>query len=510
MDFNRLCLKCMKQKAAFGDLCPHCGFLETEDIQDNTYLDYWTILKGKYLVGKSLGQGGFGITYVGFDMSLEMKVAIKEYFPYGYAFRNHKVSSQIQMNDDAGILTKEKNRFLEEARILAQCNELPGIVKVRDFFQENNTCYIVMEYLEGETLLEYMKRNQEKLSASFVLSMMKPTIKSMIQIHEKGVIHKDISPDNIMITTSNHIKLIDFGAADRGSDKENAYTTYKNRYSPLEQRDEDAIVGTYSDIYAFCATMYYAMTGIPPADVLERVIEDTLVPPSQLGVEISPVQEAALMKGLEINPEDRIQDAKDLYYFLYQFDQVEEKSDSLSREIGKKKTDELLTKVKQKDKKRKMQLLQVILIVAIVAMFGIHLFLSGLSSNAKKETPDVSKLQASFLQEVLLDSEKTKTEDETLSAMAQTFADVLEDADAKSGWDNVYNDAIEEVRKKFPAENCAWMVIPVTEDLSVEEILEMGLRNENNANAFSESTKIGVAVVYHSSGNTFYIVFMDE
>lgn len=506
MNNNCLCANCMKEKQMGDVYCPHCGFPEEITPPNLRHLKPFSMLNGKYRVGRVLGQGGFGITYVGFDVNLELKVAIKEYFPDGFAMRDHNVSNEIQINDENGVCAREQERFLEEARILAQCEELTGIVRVRDYFKENNTSYIVMEYVEGETLFHYMKKHGGKLEAEVVFAMMKPAIKSLIQIHKRGVVHKDISPDNIMITGKNSIKLIDFGSANRGSEK-GAYNTFKRKYSPLEQRKNHTEVGTYSDIYAFCATMYYAMTGTAPIDAEERMKEDTLLPLSKLGVKISPVQEAALMKGLEIQPEDRLQDAKDLYYFMYQFGQIEEQKDGLSRSIEKEKTDELLKKVKSRSEAKRLKRWQGVLIVLIVASLAVFPLVKELiTEQGKKETVKPSKLSKELLEAT------RKTESAELTDMAELFAETLEEAeksDVKNGWDAVYQEALQEVIDQYGTFDGSWMVIPMEEVCSAEQVLKKGLSNEANAIAYKNCSKIGIAVVDSELGYIFYVVFME-
>ena len=213
MNINNLCPNCLTEYE--GSMCPHCRHVRS-DRQDNAHaLKPYTILSGKYLVGNVIGEGGFGITYIGFDLNLEVKIAIKEYYPNGFVTRESEVTSMVTgyTTNDPEQFQKWKDSFVREARNLAKFSNLPGIVHVRDFFQENNTAYIIMEYVEGETLKTYLKNRRSPMSVEEVLELMEPVIKSLSKVHDGGIIHRDISPDNIMIQEGGDIKLIDFGAA---------------------------------------------------------------------------------------------------------------------------------------------------------------------------------------------------------------------------------------------------------------------------------------------------------
>ena len=523
MNVNHICLKCMKEKPSADVICPYCGFDEKMNPQSPEYLDYWSILRGQYLVGKSIGQGGFGITYVGFDMNLEMKVAIKEYFPYGFATRNRRINDNVLLlkQEYKDFYEQEKNAFIEEARILAMCNDLPGIVKVRDYFQENNTCYIVMEYLEGITLKDYMKNHGGVLEAKTVFDMMEPVIRSMIQIHGHGVIHKDISPDNIMLINNNKVKLIDFGAAQRRENKEvTTINTYKERFSPPEQREESGEVGTYSDIYAFCATMYYLMTGQAPDDVLDRMKNDQLEKPSELGIEISPVQEAAIMKGLELSKEDRICDAKDLYFFLYMYGQKIENADSMKQSIINKKTDELTQKIKINESKNKQKKWMIVIAVLIgIAIFG-HFVLQNAEQlqNQNEENQsfaDITSDEKNQLEKDLLEISVGKhseygllEEDAKLAEMADEVAEMLEEKTPDAnGWNALYQSVINSVYEEYE-EMFYWVIIPVTQETEADEVFGLGFSNQSNKLLFEQSSMVGISVGYSEEGYLFYVVLM--
>lgn len=319
-DVNKICLGCMRDKND-STVCPHCGFdLNTYEAPQH-HLKPKTILNGKYMLGKSIGEGGFGITYIGWDLNLEIKVAIKEYFPNGF------VSRDISNTDTVTIFSSNnesdyevgKTKFIEEAKALAKFDNLPGIVSVKDFFLENGTAYIAMEFVEGETLKDFLKRNGGKTLPENIFTMMKPLMKSLIEVHKKDIIHRDISPDNIMITKDSQVKLLDFGAAREVSADGNKSLSIqlKPGYAPEEQYRSHGKQGPWTDVYALCATMYRAITGVPPVESLERLQNDTLQRPSQMGINIDPVKETALIQGMAVFADNRFHNVEALYNALY-------------------------------------------------------------------------------------------------------------------------------------------------------------------------------------------------
>ena len=320
MELN-LCFNCMKEKPEPGS-CPHCGFDESDYEAASYHIPPGTILYGKYMIGRTLGEGGFGITYVGWDLNLEMKVAVKEYYPNGYVTRNNRRTNTLSIlsGPRGEFFQKGVEKFVDEARRLAKFWKLPGIVSVKDYFQENNTAYIVMEFIQGSTLKELLKQRPDKrLPAAEVFVMMRPVMKSLDKVHQAGLIHRDISPDNLMVDQEGEVKLIDFGAArDFLADGEKSLSVMlKPGYSPEEQYRSRGKQGPWTDVYSLCATIYRAITGQVPEESLERMTEDTLKRPSQLGVSLPRWQEEALMKGLAVIQKDRQQSMKELEAALY-------------------------------------------------------------------------------------------------------------------------------------------------------------------------------------------------
>ena len=300
----------METLAAGELLCGRCKKQQNAEVLLH-HLRPGTVLQRKYLVGRALGEGGFGITYVGRDLTLDMRIAIKEYFPGGFAVRqNNEVT--LSGNSFRISFEKEMERFLREARSLAKLSDEEGIVNVRDFFQENGTAYIVMEYLDGMTLKQYLQK-RGVIPAGTIIRMLAPVMQALHRVHERSLIHRDISPDNIMLLRSGKLKVLDFGSAREVQGDKSLSVVLKHGYAPIEQYSSKGVQGPWVDVYALCATIYKSITGITPDTATERVIQDTLRLPSRMGVQISPQQEAALMRGLSVRAQDRFRSMAELY-----------------------------------------------------------------------------------------------------------------------------------------------------------------------------------------------------
>ncbi|MBE5972075.1 MAG: serine/threonine protein kinase [Lachnoclostridium sp.] len=309
---DKYCMKCMMPMGN-GDICSHCGHRGDHAVAPHR-LTPGTILNNRYLIGLAIGQGGFGITYMGRDLRLDMRVAVKEYYPNGYANRNAAVTSAITIIDknQAEFIEAGKKKFLNEARALAQFHDERGVVEVRDYFEENETAYIVMEYLDGQDLRKTLRNRQ--FTADEIFELMKPVMDALEKVHEVGVVHRDISPDNIMLLKNGSVKLMDFGAARvlDLSDQNSVSVVLKAGYAPEEQYRPKGKQGPWTDIYALCATMYKCITGLTPDDALERFHKDELQWPSDLGIAITVLQEDILKKGMAVNAEDRYQNVGEL------------------------------------------------------------------------------------------------------------------------------------------------------------------------------------------------------
>lgn len=279
-----------------------------------------TRLIGRYTIERVLGQGGFGITYLGIDELHEKKVAIKEFFPQGIVTRNIEYEDAVTVTfvGEKDNYNKGKEKFLKEARIMARFSKDEGIVKAQDFFEINNTAYIVMEYLEGITLKQYLREN-ERIEPEELLELFVPLIESLDEIHSQGLIHRDISPNNIMVLLGGKIKLMDFGAARDYTDfgEKSLSLILKPGYAPPEQYQTHGVQGPWTDIYALCATMYKCLTGENPPDAIERVMDDNLKEISEFGIPVSKQMEETIIKGMSISARNRYQNIEEFCEDLY-------------------------------------------------------------------------------------------------------------------------------------------------------------------------------------------------
>lgn len=320
-DPNRICLGCMEELKNGDAVCPKCGWNNAVNNNVSHQLLAGSVLMGKYLVGRVLGEGGFGITYIGWDLILDRKVAIKEFYPQGIVNREltHH-STVVSCIGKEEFIEKEKEGFIKEAKTMAKLGNIPGIVTMHDVFAQNGTVYIVMDYVEGKTLKAYVKENGNRLSAKTAISLLEPIFGALQKIHEKGLIHRDISPDNIMLRPDGTAVLLDFGAARQMSvaGERSLTVNLKHGYAPMEQYQTRGVQGPWTDVYALSATIYRLITGRVPPSAADRIIEDDLPLPSTLGSDILPRQEEALMKGLAIRTADRTLNISELWEGLSQ------------------------------------------------------------------------------------------------------------------------------------------------------------------------------------------------
>lgn len=319
MEKRGLCPKCMRiiNNIDKISVCTFCGY-DFKNMQIKSYqLKPYTILgeqQKRYIVGIVVGEGAFGITYVALDRKLDMKVAIKEFYPRKYAKR---VGNTVELHPQEGFdIIALREEMISEARNLAKLDQLEGVVEVKDYFRDNNTIYIVMEYIEGVNLRDYLKQNGGRLQVAIAKRMMRPVIESLMQVHNAGMIHRDISPDNIMVTPEGKMKLIDFGTA-KESDDTDTLALGKKGYAPPEQFAKDGKQGTWTDVYALAATYYDCIVGKKPPVSTERLKNDFLAYPSQMGIPINPIEEEALAMALSPNPDARFKDMKALYNAFY-------------------------------------------------------------------------------------------------------------------------------------------------------------------------------------------------
>ena len=306
-----LCYNCFQEKETQEGPCPYCGFdLAENEKKFPVALRAGTVLNGRYIVGRVLGQGGFGITYLAWDTKLEARVAVKEFMPNEIATRVGTTVS-VAVESRSEDFTYGAERFQEEARTLAKFMGQPNIAGVTDYFDENDTSYFVMDYIEGISFKTYIANHGGKVSVEEALNVMIPVLRALTAVHAEGFIHRDVTPDNIYITKDGMVKLLDFGSArySIGDKSKSLDVILKVGYAPKEQYIRRSRQGPFTDVYSCAACFYAAITGFLPPEALERLEHDDLVPISQCGIDIPEYLDKAILKGLAVQPEDRFQSA---------------------------------------------------------------------------------------------------------------------------------------------------------------------------------------------------------
>ena len=444
MKIENLCIKCMKEKASPEGRCEHCGYDPAEDTIPPHHLSPFVILEGKYLVGKSIGEGGFGITYIGMDLNLEMRVAIKEYYPNGCAIRDTSGNSctvQSYSGEAQTFFETGREKFINEAKILAKCIDLPEIVTVKDFFKENHTAYIVMEFLEGQTLKAYLKERGGRISATETLNMMKPLIRSLGQVHKMNLIHRDISPDNIMITTNYEVKILDFGGArDFGSARGRSMSIMlKPGYAPEEQYRTHGEQGPWTDVYALCATMYRCITGQIPPESMERTYQDHLRPVTDFQPDCPREVNFAICKGLSVYKDDRWQSMEELYDCLYNGREVTESEEILvpdnrnnhnnyNNRNNRAAREEGQVRGKQYYPQKKNNMLPImagilgVVLIALLAIFGVNYYKSKSDSKETTAGPTETTAQVRPMLALTFDDGPGQYTDELLDCLEENNA----------------------------------------------------------------------------------------
>ena len=293
-------------------LCPQCGYNEHQYQAHPLYLQPRTLLKNQYIIGLPLGQGGFGVTYLGLDQWLQKKVAIKEYLPVALATRNILNSNIVPLKPQEENFRQGIQFFINEARNLAKFNH-PHIVRIINFFEENQTGYMVMEYLAGTHLADMLSQGHNRLSIDAALNIVLPILDALAQVHAQHIYHRDISLQNILVLPTGEPILIDFGAARHiiGEYTRSLDLVLKHGYSPLEQYSGKGKIGPWTDIYACGALLYLLITGQLPPAATDRFGGERLIAPTELGIAISPSINEAIMHALAIRLEDRFQTVQD-------------------------------------------------------------------------------------------------------------------------------------------------------------------------------------------------------
>gem|GEM_PF-1055204 len=345
----RLCLNCMEYYDSSETVCKHCGCTNDSVISEPLYLKPGSVLAGRYIVGRILGHGSFTATYLAFDEKLKRKIAIKEYFPNTMGATRKLDEDNVIIPDDEKVrrrFIEGKQKFLEEGRILSQLENEDGIVHVYDSFEENNTSYISMEYLDGETLQSFLDRPEnlgKKWTQKEVLDLMIPVMNATSKVHEKGVFHRAICPENIFVVKDSigalKAKLVDFGSIRflSGSHSKSLTVVIHPGYSAEEQYHGDGVHGTYTDVYALGAVIYRLVTGSRPTDAFERWGQiqngsrDTLKDPGDINKGLSDNFETAVLNALNAKIEDRTQTVEQFMEELVSVKKVKRKGSTIKK-----------------------------------------------------------------------------------------------------------------------------------------------------------------------------------
>lgn len=307
-----LCDFCF-EPVAEGAACTNCGLTKDTYNAEVGLLQPGTILMGKYIIGRVLGRGGFGATYLAYSSERDEVVAIKEYYPTGIATRakgEEKIT--IISNEKREVFEKGANRLFEEAKMMSRFNSDKNIVSVYEFFHANDTVYYSMEYLKGIDLKGYIKKKGGKLSEAEAVKIMRGVSEALVDVHSMQTLHRDISPDNIFVCTNGDVKLIDFGAAKQliGDSRQVYSVVVKQGFAPVEQYNSTGEQGVWTDIYAVGASIYYSLTGKIPPDAMYRVENPEI--PFDSSLKLSQEFMNIIKKCLNIKIEDRYQSAIEL------------------------------------------------------------------------------------------------------------------------------------------------------------------------------------------------------
>lgn len=318
---KHFCFYCMSPVNEDGS-CPVCGLTAGAYQPAPHHIPPGTILLNRYLFGRVLGEGGFGITYIACDLRLDLKVAIKEYFPTDKANRHSAASLDVTSYTGTATSNYEscKRKFLSEARTMAKMDKQPEVVSVRDFFELNNTAYIVMEFVDGTNFRELVKQQGGKIPAQQLLTTIEPLFDALSAMHAAGLVHRDISPDNLMLEHGK-VRLLDFGCARESATGTDTLTiALKHGFAPIEQYTNHG-QGPWTDIYALAGTIYFCITGKAPVRSTDRLLGDELILPSKLGIDLTRQQEKALLRAMAIQPRRRFQTMEEFRAALYALDE---------------------------------------------------------------------------------------------------------------------------------------------------------------------------------------------
>lgn len=297
------CYSCFKEYDDAFQVCPHCGSVEITKPKEPIHLAPGTVLANRYILGQAVGSGGFGIVYSAWDNKLETIVAVKEFFVSRLVTRAEGLKNLIITKKSQEEFEYRKERFLAEARNMAKFGSHRSIPNVFEFFEENNTAYIVMELLQGVALNDYLNQSGGKIDTDFAIMIANEVGNALKSLHEQNIVHRDVAPDNIFLCSGKEIKvkLMDLGAAKLADSTDEVIDIIlKPGYSPAEQYDNSKNIGPWTDIYALGATLYVMLTGVKPDESTNRKIKDEVAPPHLINPLISENLSNAIMKAMAV------------------------------------------------------------------------------------------------------------------------------------------------------------------------------------------------------------------
>lgn len=396
------CMRCMELYDDEYEICPSCGYIRGTKPQEEYHLHPEVLIEKRYLIGTVLGYGGFGITYKAWDTKLDRIVAIKEHYPVGLV---NRIPGEKEVILYSGKRRKEFQdgiqRFLNEAKNTTQFAEHPNIVHVLDYFEENGTAYMVMEYLDGMTLKKYISECGGKIDVDIAIQILTSVIEALRIIHAKGILHRDISPDNIFMCSNGIVKLIDFGASrfSTGEEEKTLSIVLKPGYAPPEQYRSRSKQGPWTDIYALAATLYYAITGVVPDESSNREVEDTLKSPRELNPDIPEYLDMALMVAMSIQPELRYQNVK-------QFENAIK---------NKTKVISLQEDLKRRKRKRIIGI-SVVTVCVVLGSIGAWIYFNG-----KKKIAELEPTEITMWVEIPTEADENVEEDRMNTALQEFY-----------------------------------------------------------------------------------------
>ena len=394
----RQCYSCFGELKEDATICPHCQETVNDQPKEAIYLSPGTVLADRYVLGHCVGAGGFGIIYKAWDKKHETVVAVKEFFASRLVTRAAKTKEVIINKKSQDEFQYRKTRFLAEARNMAKFGAHRSIPNVFEFFEENNTAYIVMELLNGQALNEYMRNNGGKLNVDFAVMIANEIGNALASMHAKGIIHRDVAPDNIYINSDKDlsIKLLDLGAAKlTDTDEDVIDIILKPGYSPAEQYDNTGAIGPWTDVYALGASLYVMLTGVKPPESTNRKIEDTLIAPHVLDPEIPEQLSLTVLKAMALEKHMRFKTVADFLKALN----------------GQKKVVTLEKEKRRRQSRRFAGVLCALLAVVLAAFGAISIYEN--KKNAEMLNP--AEISIWFCQE------EGSTEEQALQAVIDNF-----------------------------------------------------------------------------------------